>query len=529
MTDTQLEYLTAIYSLSPTKFPPLGPTIVEWKKKLVSLIKDVDKKSRHPPVTEMFDSLDCKILQKVLENFSLEQRAVFVEITWLSYNEEHKIEECKSWIGQCPDFSNLPDCVYYYLNSNPKLFSSDRKFKYALYDLRSAHGKLLDSHDFWDEKWRIFGAEIITELKRLKLSNSSSLQEVESDLQSVVIAYDKEKLASISAEWKKKVVSLIETAKAKPKRPPVTEMLDALDCKILQKMLPKFSLEQRALFVEMTWPSYNSEHQIEECKWWINRPTLGCLPISIRDCIERNKKYFKISSEFSSLKANTYPFGRHDFWDEAHTTFHDEIISELKRLKQLKLPKPSIRKDEPILVVDSETKVPSVAVVSGKRKYDDKEMSTVIENKLSTPNINPQPQLLSPVLTPTVVISNSLPSPILAFYCLTLISLTEADVERLTPEVTKEEVEDRDDIKKYLSAHFNSEEMTRYENHLSTVATLKKKLTTEYLIEVFIKRGIAIPSDCSFRLPASIFDGKDLGPAFVPPILSYKPKSRWAR
>jgi hypothetical protein len=52
-----------------------------------------------------------------------------------------------------------------------------------------------------------------------------------------------------------------------------------------------------------------------------------------------------------------------------------------------------------------------------------------------------------------------------------------------------------------------------------------------HLIEEFVVRLIPIPIPVygSPRLPASIFDGKDLGSAFVPVVAPFQPKAKRQR
>lgn len=120
----------------------------------------------------------------------------------------------------------------------------------------------------------------------------------------------------------------------------------------------------------------------------------------------------------------------------------------------------------------------------------------------------PSSPILAMAVSKSLVISSGSIDP-----TIVLIILTAADVDRLCPAESKREVEEKAAIDKYLLLCCSKDEMTRYETYLSTRLSLKKKITTEYLIAEFIQRGISIPASLS---STDVFTGKDLGQSFVP-------------
>lgn len=317
--------------------------------------------------------------------------------------------------------------------------------------------------------------------------------------------------------------------KSKPKRKQISPLakLAVAEREIIyghakRKLLESFAYHERTYLANKGWNTYTKEAKIAECKWWINQPLPICkLPQLVATHLCENLTQFSLTPElvealkitrdgnYSDLFRCLAEFGNYDsqnFKDEdEYSRFKERVASALEHLA----------KNKPGSGYSIKLTVPPNFIEQPTDNKTQKSIATTL----------PTFAARAPVFT----ILDFPSSPILAVGGLSMIALTEADVERLCPAETNEEVEDRNDIEKYLSTYCSSKEMVRYVAHLSAVATLKKKLVTEHLIEQFIKRGIQIPADISPRLPASIFDGNTnqcLVPAFVPVVVPFKPKSR---
>lgn len=294
-----------------------------------------------------------------------------------------------------------------------------------------------------------------------------------------------------------------------------------------RKLLESFAFHERTYLVNKKWNTYTKEAKLVECEWWTNQPLPVCkLPRLVANHLCENLRQFSFTPELvEALKitrdGSYSPFFKYlkefenydsqNFQDEdEYSRFKEEVASELEHLA----------KNKPGSGHSIKLTVPEDFIGQSTSKKP--------QESITTTSSVPSSTSAAPIFTVLDFPSSS----ILAVAGLSMVTLTEADVERLCPAETKEEAEDRDDIEKYLSTHCTSEEITRYEVHLSTVATLKKKLTTEHLIEQFLKRGLQVPPDGSPRLSESIFDGNanlrlsSLTTAFVPVVAPFKPKSR---
>lgn len=338
--------------------------------------------------------------------------------------------------------------------------------------------------------------------------------------------------------------------------------------KTMRERLVPFILREREYFARLNWSVYTSAGKEAECKWWLTHvSTFDKLPPLIRDHLRFHHSKFRLddglrlllmSDAYESYESSK-EYVRHDFWDkQKYFEFKEEIDTALENMDQSSpkevdpycdsvpehLSKLKLRRNTLYRINsdDSDDSKDCDEMERSKCTFENFIKRTRTKSSSSSRELSPDENISTisiPVVpslqtdsapTSSFILLDCSSSPILAAYLPpSAVVLTTADVARLWPAETKEEEEESDEIKSYLSTHCSPEEMTRYQTHLSAVAALKKKFTTAYLVEEFVKRGVQIPIDDSSRLPASIFDGKDLGPTFVPIVAPFQAKAKRQR